>query len=917
MRVDYKHPVVAMALAVSVIAGLSMFYFYFNGYDTSISWSLTTSSDMDEIVAYEFQKGPAAFQLKGEKITLTEAYVGDAINPLDTLSTVYWYVILFGLALLVSCATYLKQTAFIVFSGLFVVFISFLDLTGYFGQSNWVVLVPFVSIIGVAYLFQGFWYQSIFVIRLAAISAVFLVLSLIIPGGIQPFVTHFFANGLLSLLVLAVLFILLVAEEILFGLLYVLTQAKGSRGNAKHLLIMGGIYIANLLGYYLNRAGIFEISYTFMNPYVLLFISFAIALWSLKYKYALIEKWTIFIRAFVATLALGIITFALLGYGFAKGLDGIYEGLHYLIIYAHLAFGFFFLAYIIINFIDPLVKGWQIYKIVYKPQTFHYVTARIVGLITVLAFFVLASQAPLNLFYSAKYNLLGDTHARTGSTDLAITYYKQADQFGYNSHYTNYQLGSAYLSQNKLPAARAHFEKATKRYPSAQAFLNASNLQSESDLSLSTAYLTHGLNYFKDQPELITNLGLIQLRNAQAEKAYSFFSSTQSDQKWNQAPLVNAWAALAQMRDLQNERPEDVYNAGVLATKSNVLSALLSAGRSANIGFDTTLLASSFPLHRQAYLLNASYLFADTVLQQKIGEELEVQGIGIQGQLRKSLVVNLYVSGRVKSAFQLLDFISQGTSGQRAGEVFNEMGLLALDQHAPLEALDFFEKATEYGYSQASFNRLFALLEAGRFTDAEQQLNQLAEVDSTMHSLKKSLANIFRPESDTTSEASFNELYYRGQEWPVEKIKIRLADFTPTAQQMVIRKIAHEIENKGLDADQYAGLSLPLPSFDNIPTDDLVAIALERPFDESLILTAAKGMDSIEAFNLLKSSLEFNPYSILLLKAHALSAIDINLPEYASSSMQQLSQLLSGTDFMTFEKEWYTKKSERTSDWPF
>ena len=45
-----------------------------------------------------------------------------------------------------------------------------------------------------------------------------------------------------------------------------------------------------------------------------------------------------------------------------------------------------FLAYIIVNLIDPLAQGLQVYKVIYKPQTFHYVTARLAGLAAVVHF---------------------------------------------------------------------------------------------------------------------------------------------------------------------------------------------------------------------------------------------------------------------------------------------------------------------------------------------------------------------------------------------------------------------------------------------------------------------------------------------------------------------------------------------------
>ncbi len=925
MSEEYKHPVVIGAIILSLLAGLAMLFFHLKGYDTSIGWSLTSEYELEEIVAHEFEKGPFEFQLLGEKITLSESFFGDEIKPRYNLSLVYLLVIFLGVGILIASATYFKQWGFIVFSILFALFLTQLNLVGYFNVGQWVILIPFVSLIGIAYLFQTYLTSTTFIVRILGIIGVLTLLVVFIPEGIGEFTNHFFGHAIIPLMLLVFLFLAMVSEELLFGLLYLLTRTRGARGNEKHLFLLGGIYIVNLAGYYLNKAGIFDFTFTFMNPYVLLFISFGITIWSYRYKYELTQRSMHFVPFLVSLLAMGVIVFSLLGLGFSRGIDGIHEGIHYLIIYTHLAFGFMFLAYVLLNFADPLINGYQIFKILYKPQTFHYVTARLGGLAMIAAFFFLSSQAAYNLFKSARYSFLGDVEMKEGKKDLASSYYKEADLYGYNTHYPNYQLGSIYLDKNNLPIARHHFEKSSLRHPSAQSFLNSSNLQRSTGLGLSTAILEQGLLEFPNTPELINNLGIIHKKSGINDKALEYFKNTEITGSWNQAPQVNKWGVLSELRNTGDENVDEAYESGNLVVKTNVLSALLSSGNKAALQFDTlAIYGSPFPLHKQAYLLNAASVFADTTLQNQIGQELTSTLPGLQPQLRKAQAMNMYLSGRIKSAFHAYDQLQLGKSGAVAGVYLNEMGMLALDQHAPLQARDFFDQAIQAGNIPARMNKLVALLEGKQFQHARKFLGDLIKSDTSYAPLKSSLKNVFTPGTDTTLEARINEIYYRCEYLNPTELKVAMIQFNPAVQQMILNKIAQDLENnidtEMMQAFATSEFNLRFADYSNLEKDELITLARQRPFDERLVLMANDYLaenETVDAYNFLHEVLDFNPYSVPILKAFALSSIDINLPDYAKEAMITLSYLVTRQEFADFQKVWYEKKQEIEDDWSY
>ncbi|MCP4460015.1 MAG: hypothetical protein GY816_18630 [Cytophagales bacterium] len=925
MSAEYKHPIVIGTIVLSLLAGISMLFFHVQGYDTSIGWNLTTEPELDDVVAYEFEKGSFAFQVKGERVTLTEAFYGDEIKPLSTLSLTYLLVIFLGIGILIACSTYLKQWGFLIFSIVFALFLTQLNLSEYFAVGQWVILIPFGSLIGIAYFFQSYFKNATFLARIAGVCAVMALLVTLLPDGIGEFTNYFFGNGIVPFMLIVFLFLAMVSEELLFGLVFLLTQTRGAKGNENHLFILGGIYILNLAGYYLNKAGILDFSFTFMNPYVLLFISFCVAIWSYHHKYQLTQRAIHFIPFLVSMLAIGLIVFSILGLGFAKGNDGIYEGIHYLIIYTHLAFGFMFLAYILMNLVNPLINGFQIYKIIYQPQPFHYITARLGGLAMVAAFYFLSSQAALNLFRSAKYNFLGDIEMQAGAPDLAISYYKRSEFYGYSTHYPNYQLGSIYLNKGNQPEARNHFEKASARYPSAQAYLNSSNLQRSTGLGLSTAILEQGLLSFPDKPELINNLGIINKKSGINERAFGYFKDTEITDSWNQAPQANKWGVLSILRDIKGEDARQAFDVGNPVVKTNVLSALLAADQQITLAFDSSVIYQSpYPLHKQAFLLNAALVFADTTLQNQIERELTRPIPGLQTQLSKAQALNMYMEGKVKSAFLAYDQIQLGKSGAIAGTTLNEMGILAMDQHAPILARDFFDKAIEAGNVPARLNKLVALLEAGQFSFARQFLNDLIASDTVYVPLSYSLQNVFIPDSDTTLETLINGIYYRVKEYKPEELAIAIQPFNSAVQDMIISKLKLDLENSQnsdmIEAYEISKINLKFNDYSSLEKWELISMAKQRPFDERLVLMTSEYLaedNSIDAYNYLHEMLDFNPYSIPILKALALKALDINLPDYAQPAMITLSNLMTALEYVEFQAVWYKKREDIKDDWPY
>ena len=143
----------------------------------------------------------------------------------------------------------------------------------------------------------------------------------------------------------------LIAEEILFALLYILTQTRGSANNLKHLISFGVLYLGGLGLYWATQAGLLHFNFDVINPLYLLIYSAVIGIVTIPYKQIILNK--ILQREFDITwlfFLLGCIALSYLNLGLTHGNDPSYDGMSYLILYTHLGFGFMFILYLIFNF---------------------------------------------------------------------------------------------------------------------------------------------------------------------------------------------------------------------------------------------------------------------------------------------------------------------------------------------------------------------------------------------------------------------------------------------------------------------------------------------------------------------------------------------------------------------------------------
>ncbi|MEO9872594.1 tetratricopeptide repeat protein [Ekhidna sp.] len=840
-----------------------MLWSYHTGYDNAIDWEVTTTGEVIEFPAWSLPTDLMTHEIKGEKYLLSERYSGSEIKRSIQVDKALLILMWVGLCVTLAASTYLKRYAFFVVVALFALFLNRLNLyeIGIFGiESKLVILLPFILLISPLVIFHEYKKTTSFFIRF--VSLVFLSVILFLGiGNVTLFTDHFIAHSLFGFTICGLIFLFIISEELVFGILYVITAGKGGKSNHIHFLILSLIYLGNLALYYLNKSGLYENSFFFFDPFILFFISCIVSLWSLKFKISFLSKYVHSYTAQLLIYSLGIITFCFLTHNLIRGNDAVYQAFHYFILYFHLGFGALFFLYIIGNFIDPLIKGFEVHKIAFKERNFPYVSARLGGFFAVLAFYFLAGQEPYNLLKSGYYNYLAQEAKTEGNLLLAKEYTLQASYLGYNTHMANYNLGWDEKKKQADYPSKTYFHSAAQRFPSTYAWVNYGNLDAEINPNKVQAIYEEALRS-RSSGEMENNLGVLHLHKGELDKSLSYLEGATPSDSWNDAPLINKWNVLKKLEVVDSSSIEIDFQLGNFGVKANTLT---TQTRNHNLEFQFEGVDEARQLHRHAYLLNSLYLFSHDSVESLTRGEVEKSSDGtFNNRLRKALAIHLYDKGEVNESFMMLDYLQANAHQYYKGQYLDALGKLAMDQQSYRLALEFFNKAIELRNTESIFSRLEVLARLGRKDEIPNELLRI---------LKKNPEFTQKSNGFLTNLQTFN---------PSSKKRISL-------------------------------------SLDSLSDEQLIEVGRLNAFHEDqviLVVNELKKRESSGGYELLVDALEINPYGIKILKKYILKALDWNLISYADQALGRLKELLSENEYSNFEQQYVQLKEEiEQSDW--
>jgi Flp pilus assembly protein TadD len=724
---EYKFIGVGIALLLFTSI-LFMWLNYIIGIDAVITWQKIYDQKPVETIAHAFQVGHFEFYVPIESYLTFEYFNGGQINPNVTASYVFLIVIILSSLVLVSVISTFKRFWYFVGMGLFILFIVSLrlEVLRLFGAFNqWTTLGVIILYVALSFLFNSLSHIK-FVARLLSFTLLTTLVGIVIFffSNVQYPFLHLAVTSYTPGLVLSLLFMVMVAHEILASFVYLTSQGSTTSKSLNHFLIISVIYLANLMLLYLHEAKIIEWDFLYINVYLLLMISAILGIWGYRHREQLYQHITYF-NPFGAyfIIALACITFSTIGLSLGSANDPSLKVIRDFIIYSHLGFGLIFMLYFFSNFMIMMAENLNVYKVLYTPNRMPYITYRIAGFIAMLAF-VFYSNWREYVYHSVSgfYNHLGDLYTLMDKSVFAEAYYQQGRQYGFQNHRSNYILAGIEVNRNNFEQAHYHYGLASAKRPSAFSMINDGNLYlAENKLFKAIFAFRNAAQEFPSSGIAKNNLGYAYTKIHLVDSALMMFEVARSQSKTKDAAEINFAAFLAQeYLPIKGDSLTRLFNSQSKGVASNAL--VIATTQHQNFNTDVTVLKQGKLNLFEATLLNNYVVnkvkeLDTTFINQAYAIATDSLNLDYREALKASLAYAYYHRGNVTKALEILGELAYLTQS-RQGKYNYVMGLWALEQGDAELAAQSFDYAVEYSYKEAKVYRAIALVEARQLTKA-------------------------------------------------------------------------------------------------------------------------------------------------------------------------------------------------------
>ncbi|MFY0625112.1 MAG: hypothetical protein JXR07_02375 [Reichenbachiella sp.] len=687
-------------------------------------------------------------------------------------------------------------------------------------------------------------------------------------------------------LVLSVIFILLIGHEIVYSILALTTEgvSQNESGNARHFIVFSFVYLLNVALVYFKNTGYLDWDIYYINPFLLLSVSAVLGVWGLKGREVLYGKTLPFHPyAIVIYLSLGIVCLTSIVFYSISGNDSTIEALEDMIVFGHLSFGGMFFIYIIINFINLLMKNLPIHRIAFKEDNFPYATSRLAGLIAVAALFFASDYASLSQSVSGYFNGMGDLNLQLERKEAAQAYYGYGSTYGNvlassnGNHKSNYMLA---VLETDVERIIPKMNNAIRRRSSEYAYASLGSAY-EDDNRFFDALFTYqkGLKKFPASWALKNNLALLYNKTNVVDSILFYLSDT-DDNSWHGTLTSANLLAVSTMRNLSFDL-EQMNASDRLGFQNNRLGNAISTGNTAGL-LDPTPLKSTF-LHLYSY----SYLKNLGIACSKNGDKIFLQIVDqfianprngdYHNELKFIKGLNYYRQGQLSQAFELMRILE--AENEDNGMINGLMGKWSMELGATLQASKYFEKSRESGYPWAStdLSQMYSLL--GEKSMGQFLLNkEILKLDSGRLDVKERLVELEKAVKD--SSIRWESIY------SFEKEKIDLENLLRIGEGVNKKTIAVDFELLGL----------------------------QNPFFEEGVIASANFFNKVQkdddtAYSILLNAISINEYSAPLIQAYIDQCFSMGLLSYAEGSIMRLYDVLSLEEFQAYEQVFEQKKS--------
>ncbi|GAB2608924.1 hypothetical protein GCM10027035_01500 [Emticicia sediminis] len=508
---------------------LLLSFYWFKGLENVIHWDIL--SELDEIPAAldTFSDGQLKFTINGNAYIVKERYLASLMDINFWANHIFAVLFFLGLNLLLSAFSGMSRYWFlggmVLLAGILITF----HLEIVFNSVNQLpFLVAFGAFAGLAFYFNTFATQINALKRFLAFLTLSIVAAALIgftAKAANPSLAVF-SYGLLSAIILSAIFILFVAHEISASLVWVVSNSGvKNRNHTPSFLAISSIYLLNVLLIYLEKSQYIDWNIISINPVALFGISMLLGIWGFRdyseqsnfFDFRSIGSWFY--------LGLAIITTATIGYAYATANDPLIEAFEDFISYAHVAMGLCFFFYVLINFTQPLQKGLEVHKVIYKPKFYELLLFRMAAAILV---FMLISFKNYNNYFQTKagyYNAIADYYTATEDFQAAETFYKEALHFDIRNHKSNYALASLALKNGDKENTGIFLKNALEKNASPFAYAGLSKVLQEKDMFFDALFtLREGVSKFPQNQQLLTNIAYLYEKTKVLDSTFHYLN---------------------------------------------------------------------------------------------------------------------------------------------------------------------------------------------------------------------------------------------------------------------------------------------------------------------------------------------------------------------------------------------------------
>ena len=766
-KLSYLILLTAFALSI-----LWMATSYFKGHENTLDWNILAQGDKASVVVDEFKVGPFNLTQTTENTIYFQKYSGT--NPAINTYSYYIFLIVLSIVAVLTITVISSFSGFWYYIGIsiFAFFLSSLklELLLLFGEGNKVgLIIMLVLFLPLSYFFHSI-RPDISILRrfgAFAIAAIaFAVLINFTSDITYPFL-YLSTSFTSSALVLSIIFIFIIAHEIIALFVYILygQGLKSVNNGFGHLLIISAIYLVNVALALLYEIKLIDWDFHYVNVFLLLVISAVLGIWGFRHQenqYEFMMKFSP--QGAILYLIMGIGCFVTIAHFQTTGNDPGIEVFRDFILYSHIGFGLIFLFYIIANFAALLKSKVAIYKVLYKPTNMPFFTFRFGGLIIVIALILRANwQVPVFQSRAVYFNGVADVHYASGDPLLAERYYLEAANHALNGHKANYALGKISEKNNETVRATIKYKAAIAKNPSPYAYVNLTNIYlSENRFFDALFNAKEAAEKYPDNPEVLNTLGLLYGKSNIIDSAIYYLDKAAKKAPEKGGPLSNIFGLLAK-NDLQNALDSALADYQLHddpISNNNLLVVKNKSGEYKNFNYQP---ADSILSAIDATLLNnqsINNLFSeDSVATRYL---LEFGEVGVNATFKEGLdyvaCLGLYKNGDVNKAFRKLNWLAN-SSEKIAAKYFDDIGLWALDQEAYDVAIEYFNWSLQRDYEDARLHLAIAFSENQNIPQAIEQWQAISKgKDESLKPIANQMVSILtaNPSSFTNKE---NELY--------------------------------------------------------------------------------------------------------------------------------------------------------------